>query len=73
MKAIDVVATSLIVVGALNWGLVGTAHFDLVAALAGLTFGETNALTSSIYLLVALSGLYQAVTGFSQRAIPARA
>lgn len=73
MRSLDVVTLALVVVGALNWGLVGTAHFDLVAALFGLTFGETNALTSSIYVLVALSGLYQAVTGFSHRAIPARA
>jgi uncharacterized membrane protein YuzA (DUF378 family) len=73
MRLLDVLTLSLVVVGALNWGLVGLAQFDLVAALFGLTFGETSPLTSSIYTLVALSGLHQAVTGFSHRAIPARA
>ena len=73
MRLLDVLTLSLVVIGALNWGLVGIARFDLVAALFGLAFGETSAITSAIYVLVALSGLYQAVTGFSQRAIPARA
>ena len=73
MRLLDVLTLSLVVIGALNWGLVGIARFDLVAALFGLTFGETSAITSAIYILVALSGLYQAVTGFSERAIPARA
>ncbi len=41
MKQLDVVATTLIVVGALNWGLVAVARFDLVAALFGMHFGET--------------------------------
>ena len=62
MKKVDVVAASLVVVGALNWGLVGIAKFDLVAALFGLRFGETNAVTSIVYGLVGLAGLYQAVS-----------
>lgn len=59
MKTIDVITTILVVVGALNWGLVGLADFDLVAALFGMRFGETSALTSAVYLLVGLAGLYQ--------------
>ena len=39
MKLLDVVAAVLVVVGPLNWGLVGVARFDLVAALFGLSFG----------------------------------
>ena len=35
MKTLDILATILLVVGGLNWGLVGVAHFDLVAALLG--------------------------------------
>ena len=38
MKVIDVVAAVLVVVGALNWGLVAVAQFDLVAALFGLSW-----------------------------------
>ena len=61
MKLIDVVATVLVVVGALNWGLVAVARFDLVAALFGLSFGEVSALTAVVYGLVGVAGLYQAL------------
>ena len=62
MRQVDVLATVLLVVGALNWGLVGIARFDLVAALAGMEFGETSALTSVVYVLVGLAGAYRLVT-----------
>jgi uncharacterized membrane protein YuzA (DUF378 family) len=39
----------------------GSAWFDLVAALFGLQFGDTSPLTSIVYALVGLAGLYQAV------------
>ncbi len=58
MKKLDVVAGVLAIVGALNWGLVALAEFDLVAAIFGLDFGETNAVTRIIYGLVGLSGLW---------------
>jgi uncharacterized membrane protein YuzA (DUF378 family) len=61
MKLIDVVAAVLVVVGALNWGLVAVARFDLVAALFGLSFGEVSALTAVVYGLVGFAGLYQAL------------
>jgi uncharacterized membrane protein YuzA (DUF378 family) len=61
MKQLDVLATVLVVVGALNWGLVGLARVDLVAALFGLQFGQTSALTSIVYALVGLAGMYQAL------------
>ena len=54
MKKIDVLAGVLVVVGAVNWGLVAIAEFDLVAALFGLDFGETNAATRVIYGLVGI-------------------
>jgi uncharacterized membrane protein YuzA (DUF378 family) len=47
-----------VIVGALNWGLVALAEFDLVAALVGLDFGETNAVTRVVYGLVGLSGIW---------------
>jgi uncharacterized membrane protein YuzA (DUF378 family) len=61
MKQLDVLAAVLVVVGALNWGLVGLARFDLVAALFGMQFGETSPLTAIVYGLVGLAGVYQAV------------
>lgn len=69
MKQLDVLTGVLVVVGALNWGLVGLARFDLVAALFGMQFGETSPFTSIVYALVGLSGLYQAVAakGMPQR------
>lgn len=67
MKAIHTVSFVLVLVGALNWGLVGLAHFDLVAALFGMQFGETSGVTSLVYALVGLSALVQAAT-FGQRA-----
>jgi len=62
MKQIDVIAAVLVVVGALNWGLVAVAHFDLVAALFGMSFGEVSPLTTVVYGLVGLAGLYQALS-----------
>jgi uncharacterized protein len=59
MKVIDVVAAVLVVVGALNWGLVAVAGVDLVAALFGLSFGEVSGLTAVVYGLVGVAGLYQ--------------
>ena len=62
MKLIDVIAAVLVVVGALNWGLVAVARFDLVAALFGLSFGEVSGLTAVVYGLVGMAGLYQALS-----------
>jgi len=61
MKKLDVVAAILVVVGAINWGLVAVAHFDLVATIFGMHFGEVSPLSAVVYGLVALSGLYQAL------------
>lgn len=57
MKTIDVVAAVLVVVGALNWGLVGVLSFDLVAAL----LGGGSTLSSIVYTLVGIAGAYQAL------------
>lgn len=67
MKMLDVLTGALVVIGALNWGLVGLFQLDLVAALFGMRFGETSALTSVVYALVGLSGLYQALTWRAKR------
>ena len=59
MKKLDIAAAALVIVGALNWGLVAVAEFDLVAELVGLEFGETNAASRIVYGLVGLAGVYQ--------------
>lgn len=58
MKNLDLLAMILVVVGALNWGLVAVARFDLVATLLGMRFGEVSWLSAVVYGLVGLAGLY---------------
>ena len=58
MRKTDSLALALVVVGALNWGLVAVARFDLVATIFGLDFGETNAATRVVYGLVGVSALW---------------
>jgi uncharacterized protein len=58
MKKLDLLAATLLIVGGLNWGLVGIAGFDLVAWIVGLEFGETNAVSRIVYALVGLSAVY---------------
>ena len=58
MEIIQVVAIVLAVVGALNWGLVGLFKWDLVAFIGGnLKFGDVNAFTRIVYVLVAIAGV----------------
>ena len=57
MRIIKSLALLLTIVGALNWLLVGIAQFDLVATLTGDTFGETNIISSVVYILVGVSGI----------------
>jgi uncharacterized membrane protein YuzA (DUF378 family) len=59
VKKLDLAAAALLIVGGLNWGLVAIAEFDLVAALVGLEFGETNAVSRVVYGLVGLAAVYQ--------------
>ena len=58
MKILNALAATLVIIGALNWGLVALAEFDLVAEIFGLEFGETNAATRVVYGLVGLAGVY---------------
>jgi uncharacterized protein len=51
------VAFVLVLIGAINWGLIGLFGFDLVAAI----FGSMSAVSRIIYVLVGVSGLYLAV------------
>jgi uncharacterized protein len=57
MKTIDVITFVLVIIGALNWGLIGLFNFNLVAAI----FGPMTAISRLIYILVGISAIYQAV------------
>lgn len=54
MSALDWIAMTLLIVGGINWGLVGLVNFDLVAAL----FGEISPVSRIIYTLVGISALW---------------
>lgn len=53
-RYLDCLALTLVIVGALNWALVGVFRFDLVAFI----FGDMSWLSRIVYTLVGLSGLY---------------
>jgi uncharacterized membrane protein YuzA (DUF378 family) len=53
-NSIDWLALVLVIVGGLNWGLVGAFDFDLVGTL----FGEMSAISRVVYILVGLSAVY---------------
>lgn len=55
MKTLDYIALILVVVGAINWGLIGFFEFDLVATLFG---GVDTILSRIVYSLVGIAGLY---------------
>ena len=54
MKYLDCLALSIVIIGAVNWGLIGLFGFNLVAAL----FGSMSLISRVVYGLVGLSGLY---------------
>ena len=56
MKAINVVTLILVIVGGMNWGLVGLFQFDLVAAIFG---GQDALLARIVYILVSISAVWQ--------------
>ena len=57
MRYLNALFLLLVIVGGLNWLLVGLFKFDLVAALTGATFGQTNALSTIVYALVGVSAI----------------
>ena len=64
MKAVNTIVLVLIIIGALNWGLIALFSFDLVAWL----FGSMTLLSRIVYGLVGLAGLW-AITFFTRIAI----
>ena len=57
MRYLNPLFLFLVIVGGLNWLLVGIFQFDLVAAITGATFGETNVISTVIYVLVGISAV----------------
>lgn len=66
MNGLDWLAYVLVIIGGLNWGLVGLFDFNLVTEL----FGDDSALSNIVFILVGLSALYLVYTGakLAQRA-----
>lgn len=58
MKIIDVIALILVIVGAINWGLIGIFNFNLVETL----FGGFSVISRIVYILVGISGLWSIKT-----------
>ena len=54
LKTIDTIALILVIIGAINWGLIGLFKFNLVDSI----FGVMSALSRIIYTLVGISGLW---------------
>ena len=57
MRYLNALALLLVIVGGMNWLLVGLFQFDLVAALTGSQFGEVNPISAVIYALVGVSAI----------------
>ncbi|WP_377887950.1 DUF378 domain-containing protein [Alkalihalobacillus sp. R86527] len=55
MSTLQRITLALVIIGAINWGLIGFFQFDLVAAIFG---GQNTSLARIVYGLVGLSGLY---------------
>lgn len=54
LNAVDWIAFVLVIVGGLNWGLVGVLDFDLVSAI----FGDMSIISRVVYTLVAIGAIY---------------
>ena len=57
MRYLNALALLLVIVGGINWLLVGLFQFDLVAALTGSQFGEVNPISAAVYALVGVSAI----------------
>lgn len=60
LNPLDWLALILLIVGGINWGLIGIARFDLVAAI----FGDGSGLSRAVYVLVGLAALYALYLAF---------
>jgi len=60
MNAVDWIARILVIIGAINWGLLAVFDFNLVTAL----LGEGTTLSTVVYALVGLSGIWEIIALF---------
>lgn len=67
MRALDLLATLLVVVGGINWGLVAIAKFDLVAFITGQSFGDVNLISGIVYALVGIAAIWVATRTLTQQ------
>lgn len=68
LNAMDWIAIVLLVIGGINWGLVGLFQFDLVATLFG---GQASLISRIVYVIVGLSAIYVAIDAFTFEKRPA--
>ncbi|MBO0994886.1 DUF378 domain-containing protein [Bacillus sp. SD088] len=66
MTTLKRIALALVIIGAINWGLIGLFQFDLVAAIFG---GQAAGLSRIVYTLVGLAGLGSIVYFFDEDAV----
>ena len=57
MRYLNAIFLLLVIVGGINWLLVGLAQIDFVAELTGNTFGQTNLFSAVVYILVGISAI----------------
>ena len=62
-KSLEVIALTLVIIGALNWGLVGFFNYDLVAAI----FGAMSAISRVVYAVVGLAAAYLALQKLAKK------
>ncbi len=60
MRILKIISFILVIIGALNWGLVGLFNFNLVSAI----FGDMTFLTRTIYILVGIAAIISLITSF---------
>jgi uncharacterized membrane protein YuzA (DUF378 family) len=58
LNPLEWISAIVLVVGGLNWLLVGLFEYDLVAEIFGETFGTTNAASRTVYIIVGLAAIY---------------
>ena len=63
MKVIDTIALILVIIGAINWGLIGIFNFNLVDTI----FGIGSVVSKIVYILVGISGLWSIKLLFAER------
>jgi len=60
MKALDIIALILVLIGVINWGLVGALNFNLVEVIFG------SLISSIIYIIVGIAAIYGAIVFFKK-------